>query len=598
MRRLSSIPLTLLCLLDSGDAFAPPSPSAKTYGTRLQAQASGLKNLLNEYSDSATETAADVVINIPDAPVKAAKIAAAAPVPIPEVVQSKTDAISWWAEQASNAAAATKSAATTKGAAAAKTGGVAMAGGLDLTQINSDLATIKANFMEGIAGIQPDATIIEALHLKENGAWFIAAALALVASQQRSAGKKQAITKYEEELSTARAVADEAVQQAGAAAEGARTAQTLAIQAEKDMKKGKGNNAVLESSREKLAQMEKVIMEKEISSLQAEVASLRSQLVKDTPKKATQKKRAPTKKAVQLDRDPEEDKRILGLIKMVDEENKDKKKKREKSVNTQSVEKIRVEKGAETAKSRAKSPAIKKSTQKITKASTETVTEAQTSFFGLKMTDEEIKNEKTKREKSANTQAAEKIIVEKVAESAKSRAESPVTKKSTQKITKASTGTVTQAQRSFFDLKMMDEENKDKKKKREKSENTQAAEKITAEKGAESVKNRAESPVTKKSTRKITKASTKKVTQTTSTKKKAAIAKTAANKSEKWPHYAKTTPAVATKEENWAMLADSTLKRKNIAQLTEYLTGKGVSVVNDSGKSLKKADLIEAVRKL
>jgi len=50
--------------------------------------------------------------------------------------------------------------------------------------------------------------------------------------------------------------------------------------------------------------------------------------------------------------------------------------------------------------------------------------------------------------------------------------------------------------------------------------------------------------------------------------------------------------------ENWALLADSTLKRKTVAQLTEYLTEKGVPATRDSGELLKKAELLEAVKSL
>jgi len=59
-------------------------------------------------------------------------------------------------------------------------------------------------------------------------------------------------------------------------------------------------------------------------------------------------------------------------------------------------------------------------------------------------------------------------------------------------------------------------------------------------------------------------------------------------------------PPVATtaSENEWASLADSTLKRKTIAQLIEYLTERGVPVTDDSGQSLKKADLLEAVKSM
>jgi len=50
--------------------------------------------------------------------------------------------------------------------------------------------------------------------------------------------------------------------------------------------------------------------------------------------------------------------------------------------------------------------------------------------------------------------------------------------------------------------------------------------------------------------------------------------------------------------DNWALLAESTLKRKTVAQLTEYLIDKGVTATNDSGKLLKKTELLDAVNSL
>jgi len=55
---------------------------------------------------------------------------------------------------------------------------------------------------------------------------------------------------------------------------------------------------------------------------------------------------------------------------------------------------------------------------------------------------------------------------------------------------------------------------------------------------------------------------------------------------------------INTSVDNWALLAESTLKRKTVAQLTEYLTRKGVPTTSDSGKLLKKAELLEAVKSL
>lgn len=53
-------------------------------------------------------------------------------------------------------------------------------------------------------------------------------------------------------------------------------------------------------------------------------------------------------------------------------------------------------------------------------------------------------------------------------------------------------------------------------------------------------------------------------------------------------------PVEAAAANDWTQLAESTLKRKTVAQLTEYLADNGVSVE----KSMKKADLLNAVKSL
>ena len=82
------------------------------------------------------------------------------------------------------------------------------------------------------------------------------------------------------------------------------------------------------------------------------------------------------------------------------------------------------------------------------------------------------------------------------------------------------------------------------------------------------------------------------------TKKKRATKKKSATKAKaKTSAKKKATPApakAASGGNDWAQLAESTLKRKTVAQLTEYLTEKGVSVE----KSMKKADLLNAVKSL
>lgn len=126
--------------------------------------------------------------------------------------------------------------------------------------------------------ITPAVTdIINSLHLQDYGGWYVAAAVAIFASQQRSAGVKEASAKFESDLTSAREKASEAATAAGLAAQGANTAKNLALKMEKDMKKD-GAGALLESSRSKKVKMEKNMMEKEMLALKAEVTALRSEL--------------------------------------------------------------------------------------------------------------------------------------------------------------------------------------------------------------------------------------------------------------------------------------------------------------------------------
>lgn len=148
-----------------------------------------------------------------------------------------------------------------------------------------NLAILKANFLAGFGAIQGESgdpapsfdidmsalpsfndvafsstnfiDIIDSLHIQEYGGWYVAAAMAITASQQRSAGKEEATLEFESELTQAREKANEAAAAAGLAAEGARMAKDLALKMEKSAGK-EGGNAILERSRLKLLQTEKV----------------------------------------------------------------------------------------------------------------------------------------------------------------------------------------------------------------------------------------------------------------------------------------------------------------------------------------------------
>lgn len=93
------------------------------------------------------------------------------------------------------------------------------------------------------------ATLVATLHLKEYGGWYAAGVMAILALLQRSAGKKEAMYAYESGLARAR----EKGMEAAAAADGAKTAKIPAMDMAMD-----GSKALLESSRSKMIQIERV----------------------------------------------------------------------------------------------------------------------------------------------------------------------------------------------------------------------------------------------------------------------------------------------------------------------------------------------------
>lgn len=152
--------------------------------------------------------------------------------------------------------------------------------------VKSNLATLKANLMSGmestkVSGVDAPSidfdmnslsaspvipAIVDSLHLNEYGGWYAAAAMAIAASQQRSAGREEASKEFESELEIAREKASEAATAAGVAAEGARMAKSLAMQMDKSKQPEDPAMAILASSRMKVIEMEKVSFKYEVDS--------------------------------------------------------------------------------------------------------------------------------------------------------------------------------------------------------------------------------------------------------------------------------------------------------------------------------------------
>jgi hypothetical protein len=127
--------------------------------------------------------------------------------------------------------------------------------GLGLGDVQSTTFSFESTNVPSIDSLSLPA-LVASLHLNEYGGWYAAGAMAIIASQQRSAGMEDASATFESELANARAKAKEAAEAAALAAQGANTAKTLAMKMERDLKKT-GSNALLENSRSKMAQTEK-----------------------------------------------------------------------------------------------------------------------------------------------------------------------------------------------------------------------------------------------------------------------------------------------------------------------------------------------------
>lgn len=525
----SNVAILSLFAAGGSDAFAPSTSTSMTSSppSTIQLQAAGggsdLASLLNEYSGSSASSSAPAVTKVVEnvASTVAPSVPTAPPAAsVADNLSAINDAVAAAqsaADQAAIAAAsvATKSAPVIKAAAtgaakAAATG--AAAGGaslkpligsvfvqVDQSKVNPDLqfdataraqenlAILKANFAASFGGLTEFAknlnidlpkvegagdgvdlssyssadlqAIVDSLHLQEYGGWYAAAALAIIASQQKDSGKKEATSQFESELTQAQQKANEAASAASVAAEGAKLAKDLAMKVEEETKRDSGK-ALLESSKMKKIVLEKESAEQKILELQAQVSKLTSQLEKAEAGKKKATKAVVTKKTeieeeypnkFVMEGDPEEDARIIELLKAMDEENKGK--------------------------------------------------QAKAAVEAEKKREQEAKYVKTQKN---------------------------------------------------VDKKM-----------------TKGVEAAQAK--AEVVTKKKKSAAKKKST--ATKAKAK-----TTPKKKAAPATATANGS----------------DDDWTQLAESTLKRKTVAQLTEYLTGKGVSVQ----KSMKKADLLDAVKSL
>jgi membrane protein involved in colicin uptake len=260
------------------------------------------------------------------------------------------------------------------------------------------------------------------------------------------------------------------------------------------------------------------MMEKEMRALKAEVTSLRSKLPRTEKVKVTTisfkdikteiEEEYPTK--IVMESDPDEDSRIIEILKLLDEENATKKQKAE------GMEKKREEEANFVASEKAKLVAAEKAVAEAEDFAIKAAAEAKKVLAAKKAADE-------KRRIDEATAAAAREAVE----------------------------------------KMLEEETKSKK----------------MTKGVETAQAKAET-----------------VKKTATRKAAAKSATSAAMKSDDGKSTTK--KATVIDSDDWSTLSESTLKRKSVAQLNEYLTRKGAAVSHQDGKSMNKSELLEAVKSL
>lgn len=243
--------------------------------------------------------------------------------------------------------------AITAGAAAASSGGAVTIPSIDFDGLNLDSVSVDW------------AKLVENFQLEQYGAWYVTAFTFLYALNQKEVGKVEAQELFEVELLEAKRKAQEAANAAMIAAEGAKQAKEMV----KNMPVEKTNvgEMLLESSKIRNLEVENDIMRTELSKLKSENQSqmtMISNLVKEknkiqlmeVPSKASEIE-IPLGKST-MERDPEEDKRILKILKNIDEENAKVKAPQKKAT---AKKKTKKERAPKKSRSTATSSSAKKS---------------------------------------------------------------------------------------------------------------------------------------------------------------------------------------------------------------------------------------------
>mmetsp|Transcript_16203 Transcript_16203/g.23070 ORF Transcript_16203/g.23070 Transcript_16203/m.23070 type:complete len:519 (+) Transcript_16203:374-1930(+) len=207
--------------------------------------------------------------------------------------------------------------------------------------------------------------------LQDHGSWYITLLAIFFAAAQKNAGREEARDEFSSELLDSRQRVQEAAESAKIAAEKAVLARGFAQELQslqtsekvnKDAVMLKGQEMIEDGMLRQLT-LEKDLMQKEIDNLRQLTSQLQNQITSLTTTNSfdnvkstsTSASNSAVKQVVQ--RDPNEDAKILGLLKEIDEENA-------KMKTTTTV------KTAKKAKSKKKSAAKKKKTSTTTATST------------------------------------------------------------------------------------------------------------------------------------------------------------------------------------------------------------------------------------
>lgn len=398
--------------------------------------------------------------------------------------------------------------------------------------------------------------LVDTLHIKEYGAWYLTAFSLVYALSQKNEGKKQVQEQYNIKLSEAQQKAAEAAELALAAAEQAQKSKDLA---KKVKEEEKDSQDILAESRRKQLELEKEMMKNELSNLSALTESLKTQITILT-KQSTERKSVPEpevffadeavdetlipKVRQTLPRDPEEDIRILEIIKEIDTENGDfmsAKRAKEKA----EAAALALKKAEEEEKIAAEARALVIEQERIAAEARAAVERQDRLAAEAKRVAEEAAEAAAIAEEKAKKLAAK---VEKAQEKARLEAEAKEKKAAEEKA----------------------------KKKAEADAKKKAAEekaKIEAEEKA------AKAEAEKKAAEKASAKSEKKTTKP----KKAPAKSTKKVKASSEPH-------------PWSTLAPSTLSRKNVKELTAFLSDRGIASTDENGKVLPKKLLLSSVK--